>query len=213
MGVLIAAICLCVQGQNTPSTGAQIEAKGLPARAAPADYQAQAQAGTVTVAAEFKGHWVPTLEGTLSTEDYVVIETGLFGPPGARIKLSLDDFSLRINERKTPLPSQRYGLVVRSLKDPEWVPPEAASSKSKTKVGGGGGQSEDSGPPAEVKIPMAVQRAMAQRVQKASLAEGDSSLPQAGLIFFQYRGKTENLESIELIYSGPDGKATLKLQP
>jgi len=214
MGVLIAAICLCVAGQNTPSSAAPTEAKGLPPRAAPADYQAQAQAGTVTIAAEFKGHWVPTLEGTLSTQDYVAIEMGLFGPPGARIRLSLDDFALRLNGRKTPLPVQRYGLVVGSLKDPEWVPPEeAAASKSKTKIGGGGGRPEDSGPPAEVKIPIAVQRAMAQRVQRAALLEGDRSLPQAGLIFFQYRGKTENLESIELIYTGPDGKATLKLQP
>ncbi len=207
IAVLIAAIGLCVHGQNAP-----IEAKGLPPRAAPSDYPAQAQAGTLTIAAEFKGHWVPTLEGTLSTEDYVVIETGLFGSPGARIKLSLDDFALRINGKKTPLPSQPYGLGVRSLKDPEWAPPETAAPKSKTSVGGGG-QSEDSGPPEPVKIPIAVQRAMAQRVQKASLLQGDRGLPQAGLLFFQYRGKTENLDSIELIYTGPDGKATLKLQP
>jgi hypothetical protein len=206
-GVLIAAIGLFLQAQDAP-----VETKGLPARAAPSDYQAQAQAGSVTVAAEFKGHWVPTPEGTLSTEDYVVIETALFGPPGARVKLSLDDFALRIDGRKTPLLSKRYGLVVRSLKDPEWVPPEAASAKSKTKIGGGG-QGADSGPPAEVKIPIELQRAMALRVQKASLAEGDRSLPQAGLIFFPHRGKTENIESIELLYTGPDGSVTLKLQP
>ena len=54
---------------------------------------------------------------------------------------------------------------------------------------------------------------MAQRVQKAALPEGDRSLPQAGLIFFEYRGKTQNIRSIELTYSGPDGKATLTLQP
>jgi hypothetical protein len=213
-GVLIAAICLCVAGQETPSSTPPTEVKGLPPRAAPADYQVQAQAGTVTVAAEFKGHWVPTLEGTLSTQDYVVIEIGLFGPSGARIGLSLDDFALRLNGRKTTLPVQRYGLVVGSLKDPEWAPPgEAAASKSRAKLGGGGGGPEDSGPPAEVKIPIAMQRAMAQRVQRAALREGDRSLPQAGLIFFQYRGKTENLESVELIYTGPDGKATLKLLP
>jgi hypothetical protein len=58
-----------------------------------------------------------------------------------------------------------------------------------------------------------VQRAMAQRVQRASLPEGDRPLPKAGLIFFQYRGKTQNLQSLELIYDGPAGKATLKLQP
>jgi hypothetical protein len=215
IGILIAATCLCVQGQNTQSNDAQIEAKGLPPRATPADYQAQAQAGTVTVAAEFKGHSVPTLQGALSSEDYVVVETGLFGSPDARIKLSIDDFSLRINAKKTPLPAQPYGLVVASVKDPEWEPPEPAESKSKTSFGGGGKREQREGnePPPPVKIPIGVQRAMAQRVQKASLPEGDRTLPQAGLIFFQYRGKTKSIQSIELIYAGPAGKATLTLQP
>jgi hypothetical protein len=145
----------------------------------------------------------------------VVIETGLFGSPGARIKLSSDDFSLRINGKKTPLPSQPYGLVVGSLKDPEWEPPVPAASKSKTSVGGGGRgeQGEANAPPAPVQIPIGVQRAMAQRVQKVSLREGDRTLPQAGLLFFQYRGKTQSIHSIELIYAGPAGKATLTLHP
>jgi hypothetical protein len=186
----------------------------MPARATPADYQAHAQAGTVTIAAEFTGHSIPTLQGALSTEDYVVIETGLFGSPGARLRLSASDFSLRINGKKTPLPSQPYGLVVGSVKDPEWEPPIPATPKSKTSLGGGGkGEpGEANGPPAPVQIPIGEQRAMAQRVQKASLPEGDRTLPQAGLIFFQYRGKTQSIHSIELIYAGPAGKASLKLQ-
>ena len=215
-GVLIAALRLCAPGQNTQTKDAQInEARGTPPRAAPADYQAQAQAGAVTIAAEFKGHAVPTLQGTLSTEDYVVIETALFGAPDVRIKLSADDFTLRINGKKTPLPSQPYGSVVGSVKDPEWEPPVPAASKSKTSLGGGGRgeQGEANAPPAPVHIPIGVQRAMAQRVQKAALPEGDRTLPQAGLIFFQYRGKTQSIHSIELLYSGPAGKATLTLQP
>jgi hypothetical protein len=214
IGVLI-AISPCVQGQNSQSRDAQLEAKGMPPRATPADYQAQAQAGVVTIAAEFRGHSVPTLEATLSTEDYVAIEMGLFGSPGARIKLSPTDFSLRINGKKTLLPSQPYGLVVGTVKDPEWEPPVPAASKSKTSLSGGekGGQGEGNAPPAPVQIPIGVQRAMAQHVQKASLPEGDRALPQAGLIFFQYRGKTQSIRSIELVYSGPAGKAILKLQP
>jgi hypothetical protein len=54
---------------------------------------------------------------------------------------------------------------------------------------------------------------MAQHVQKAALAEGDRTLPQAGLIFFQYRGKRETIHSLELSYNGPAGQATLTLQP
>jgi hypothetical protein len=215
IGLLIAAICLCVQGQNTPGKDAQIEARGMPPRATPADYQAQAQAGTVTLAAEFKGHSLPTVQGTLSTEDFVVVETGLFGSAGAHIKISAEDFSLRINGKKTPVPSQPYGLVVGSVKDPEWEPPVPTASKSKTSVAGGGkgAQGDSNTPPAPVKVPIEVQRAMAKSVQRAVLPEGDRALPQAGLIFFSYRGKAQGIHSVELIYAGPAGQATLKPQP
>src|SRR5579864_4383585 len=212
-GVWIITLCLGVQGQNTPSKDAPInEEKGLPPRATPGDYEVHVQAGTVTVAAEFKGHFVPTPQGTYSTEDYVAVETGLFGPPGARIKLSIDDFSLRINGKKTSLSSQPYGLIFSSLKDPEWVPPDAPEAKSKTSIGGGGGGQNDP-PPPPPKMPIELRRAMEQKVQKSVLPEGDRALPQAGLIFFQYRGKTEHIRSLELTYTGPAGKATLMLQP
>jgi hypothetical protein len=211
--VLVAAFCLYAQGQNTENKDAQSnEAKGMPPRSAPGDYQAQAKAGTVTIAAEFMGHSVPRQEGTLSTEDYVVVETGLFGSPGDRLKMSIDDFSLRINGKKTPLSSQPYGLVVKSVKDPEWAPPVKAESKSKTSIGGGG-QGDSNSPPPVVHVPIELQRAMAQHVQKSSLPVGDRALPVAGLIFFQYRGKPQSIHSLELLYEGPAGKATLTLQP
>jgi hypothetical protein len=228
-GVWITALCLCAQGQNPPAQNPPAqstpgkdapagEAKGLPPRATPAEYQAQAQSGTVTLAAEFVGHAVPTPQGALTTEDYVVVEAGFFGPAGARIKLAADDFSLRINGKKTPLPSQPVGLVNGSLKDPEWEPSAESKSKSKTSMGsggggGGGGRGEAEAPPEPVKMPFPMRRAMEQRVQKAALPEGDRAVPVAGLIFFQYRGNTKGIRSIEMLYSGPAGKVTLKLQP
>ena len=214
VGVLSAAICLFEQGQDTPSKAAPIEAKGLPPRATPADYQAHTQAGAMTIAAEFKGHSVPTAQGPLSTEDFVVVEMGLFGAPDAHMKISADDFSLRINGKKAPLPTRPFGMVLSSVKDPEWVPPDPPKSKSKTSLGGGGGGGQgDDPPPAPAKIPIEVQRAMAQRVQKATLPEGDRALPVAGLIYFQYRGAAKGIRSVELVYDGPAGKTTLALQP
>jgi hypothetical protein len=211
--VLILSIAFCLPGQSTPSKDTQTETKGMPPRATPADYQAHAQAGTTTIAAEFTGHSLPTLEGPLSSEDYVAVETALFGPPGAQIRISAADFSLRVNGKKT-VPSQPLELVAPSIRDPEWVPPEAAEKKSKSSMAGTGGQRDEDRnlPPAPVKIPIAMQRAMAQRVQRAALPEGDRALPQAGLIFFPYRSKEKNIQSVELLYDGPAGKATLKLQ-
>src|ERR1017187_8708558 len=117
--ISITALCLYAQGQTAPATApAQaapvIESKGMPPRVSPAEYQAHAQAGTVTIAAEFTGHAVGTPQGTLTTEDYLVVEVGFFGPPEARAKLAIDDFSLRINTKKSPLPGQPYGVVLSS---------------------------------------------------------------------------------------------------
>src|SRR5271155_1161961 len=99
LGVWIAAIglfpvCLRAQAPTSPTPPVN-DAKGLPPRAAPGDYQAQAKAGEITIAAEFAGHAVPTPDAVYNSEDYVVVEAALFGPPEARLKLAASDFTLR----------------------------------------------------------------------------------------------------------------------
>ena len=215
------ALCLCAQEQQPPAKESPTreaptnEVKGLPPRLAPTDYQALAHVGAVIIAADFVEHGIPTPQGAFSTEDYVVVETGLYGPPEARLKISTNDFSLRINGKKVPLPSQPFGLVLSSAKDPSWEPPEAPSSKSKTGIstGGGGDQGGSNTPPPPVHMPMPLQHAMNLKIQKAALPEGDRALPQAGLLFFSYHGQGKGIYSVELIYNGSAGKATLSLHP
>ncbi len=186
----------------------------MPPRATPGDYPCQARIGRIAIGAEFMGHAVPKPEGPLSTDDYVVVETGFFGPSGAHINLSRGDFSLRVNRKKKPFPSEPYELVDSSLKDPAWAPPSPPESKSKSKSSfGTGGQGDNNQPPPVIHVPIELQRAMAQYVEKASLPQGDRPLPKAGLIFFQYHGSARSIHSLELIYSGSLGKATLELQP
>jgi hypothetical protein len=217
-GVLVAAASLSLYGQapttaEPPKVAAQpSRAEGIPARSSPSDYQAQAKAGEINIAADFAGHSVPTPEATLSTEDFVVVEAAFFGPAGSKLTLSVDDFSLRVSGKKKPLTSQPSEVVFKSLKDPEWAPPEPKEKKSKTSFGGGGDTDSSSAqlPP---KVPIELRRTMSQRVEKASLPQGDRPLPQAGLIFFEFRGKTAGIRSMELIYKGPAGEATLTLTP
>jgi hypothetical protein len=63
--------------------------------------------------------------------------------------------------------------------------------------------------PPVIHIPIAITRAWEQRVQRSSLPEGERPLPQAGLIFFEHKGRT-NL--IDLIHNGAAGKAAIPLQ-
>lgn len=211
--VLMAGEAVRAQEPPAPDSAAKeasaSESKGMPPRATPGDYQAHTQSGALTLAAEFVGHSVPTPEATYSTEDFVIVETGLFGP--ARLKLSIGDFSLRINGKKLALTSQPYGLSFTSLKDPEWEPP-SKSKESKPTLDAGGGKPDDTFKPV-IRMPIELKRTMQQRVQRASMPEGDRPLPAAGLLFFEYRGKPEGIRSLELIYNGPGGNATLALQP
>ncbi len=207
---LVAALCPVAQCQTTAPVLVS-ETKGMPPRAAPTDYQVQAKVGALTLAADFDGHAVPTLEAAYSSEEYVVVELAFFGEPNARLKLSIEDFTLKINDRKAPYPSQAFGYVARSLKDPEWQPPEEdKEKKSKTSLNGSGGNDSSAPPP---KMPMELRRVMELRVHQSVLPEGDRALPVAGLIFFQYRGKAQNIKSMELLYSGPAGTVSLPLHP
>jgi hypothetical protein len=206
--VFIAAGCLAQTPE--PADASARATRGMAARATPSDYQAHATAGKVTVGAEFFQHTVPSPQGQLTTEDFVVVEAALYGP---QTKISFEDFSLRINGKKNPQRSEPYELVFKSLKDPEWEPPVPVEAKgSKTAITSGGGKAAGDLPPV-VHVPIKTQREWEARATKAAFPEGDRVLPQAGLLFFQYRGKASGIHSLELIYTGPEGKATLNLQP
>jgi hypothetical protein len=221
--MLAAAVCVSAQEPaKEPAPSAPERAKesgaavGVPPRLAPTDYPAQAKAGTMTIAAEFSRHAVPTPNATYSTEDFVVVEVALYGPADAHAQLSLDNFSLRISGKKGAIPTQPVGLVLTSLKDPEWVPPDPPAKKgggTSLIGGGGGGGGQDNVPPIPPKMPFELVRAMNLATQRAELPQGDRPLPLAGLLFFSYHGNLKSISSVDLDYNGPAGKATLSLRP
>jgi len=211
----VVALCLCAQEQQPASPPFNPnDVPRMPPRGGPNDYQAHARVGAVTIGAEFMRHAVPTPQGEFSTEDYVVVETGLFGAAGQRARLSVEDFSLRINGKKA-LPSLPFGMVLSNLKDPNWLPPEPPKPKASSLSTGNEGAGSNPGdpPPPPPKMPLPLVHAMQVKVEKAALPEGDRGLPEAGLLFFAYHGVSDKIKSVELIYSGPAGKATLTLQP
>jgi hypothetical protein len=206
-------LCLCAQDQKPANPPVNIaDVPRMAPRGGPNDYQAHARAGAVTIGAEFMRHAVPTPQGEFSAEDYVVVEAGLFGASGDKARLSVGDFSLRINGKKA-LPSVPFGVVLSDLKDPNWQPPEPAKPKSGGLSTGGDGTNPGDPPPSPPKMPMPLVHVMQVKVEKAALPEGDRTLPEAGLLFFAYHGQSDKIKSVELMYSGPAGKATLTLQP
>ena len=210
-----ALLCQPLFGQEAkPATDPKSrEMNGIPPRTAPTEYQTQTKAGAITIAADFDGHSVPTPESVFSTEDFIMCEVAFYGAPGARLAMSFQDFSLRINGSKKLVPAIGDQFAFKSMKDPEWVPPaQAEKSKTGINTGGGGGGANDP-PPVTPKMPIDVERRMEQKVLKAALPEGERALPASGIIFFQYGGRVKGIHSLELVYTGPAGKATLPLQP
>ena len=217
--VLVLLLSHASFGQSAPSEfGAETPiphvSKGIPPRATPGDYLSHVQAGKVSIAAEFDRHDVPTPESTLTTSNYVVVEVAVFGAPGAHATLAASDFSLQINGKK-PIPAEQFTVVYPNLRDPAYMAPELEEAKKNKSSGlnaGAGLNNSDSGTPV-VHIPPEMARAMALQVQNAALPEGDRALPVDGLLFFKHGGQDKGVHSVQLLYEGSAGKATLTLQP
>ena len=219
-GVCLAAV-LCLFSQENPTAPVKEKeaAQGLPPHVTPLEYGSKAKiagAGGYVMGADFHGHAVPTTLSALNSDDYVSVEVGLYGPVGAKLQIAISDFTLHVGKKH--LQSVPYGMLLTNIKDPDYDAPDAIEARKAKKEGGGGtsigsgGNQAPSTPPI-IHIPLEKQRAMAQQVQRASIPLGERVLPVAGLIFFPYRGKTQNIDSIELIYNGPAGKVTLDLRP
>lgn len=196
---------------KTPPT---IEAPAVPVRSSTSDYQGHASAGAITIAAEFTGHNVVTPLASFTDEDYVAVEVAVFGAPGAHLRLSHEDFSLRINGKRA-IPSQIYLAMYKTLKDPSYVnPAEEEDKKQNTDQGGAVvGQASSDRNPHWHPVPFEVEHAMEVRIEKSSLPEGDRVLPAAGLVYFPYNGREKGISTVDLQYDGPAGRALVPLHP
>lgn len=203
-----------------------VAAQGTEPKTAASDYPVHVQLESVTLAAEYLVHSLPTPKGTLVTNDYLVVEAAFFGPMYSRLKMSPDNFSLRINGKGEPLTTEPAGMVAQSIKFPGVRPHlETTGSVSagdgtvsvgprppQSRFPGDGNERLPANQPATISE-VNQENAVEYRVQAASLPEGEHSLPRSGLLYFFYRGKTKNIHSVELLYNGPMGKASLKLLP
>jgi hypothetical protein len=202
-----------------------VAAQGTPPKTAPSDYPVHVQLESVILAAEYLVHSLPTTKGTLVANDYLVVEAAFFGPLYSRLKMSPDNFLLRINGRGE-LSAELPGMVAQSIKFPG-ARPHLETSGS---VSAGDGTVTVGPRPPQSRFPgdgndrlpanqpptineVNQENSVEYRVQAASLPEGEHSLPRSGLLYFSYRGKTKNIRSVELFYNGPMGKASLKLLP
>ena len=201
------------------------QAQGTGTKAKPTDYPAHVQLDTVTLAAEYLVHTIPDPKGNLITRDYLVVEVAFFGPLYSRLKMSPDQFAVRINGKGSPLTAELPGMVAQSIKYPDTFARGSLNASATAGVGDGtvtvGPRAPQSRFPGDGNDRTAgvgptvtevnEENKIEYRVQAASLPEGEKTLPCSGTIYFYYRGKIKNIHSLDLFYNGTMGKATLKL--
>jgi len=207
-------------------------AQVLKPREKPADYAVRANLQhDFVLAADYLVHSVPSGTGNASdgmvANDYLVIEIGVFGKPYSKIDLLEGRFELKLNG-KTTLTPDSPGTVAASIKFDDWNP------RKTVELGGGYGNTtvvygpsprsprfpgdpaeqkppapaDDPGKPKSYDVPVSID----ERIARVSLAPHELPTPAVGLLFFPYKGKTKSIKSLELIYEGPAGKASLKLE-
>jgi hypothetical protein len=203
-----------------------LHAQGTSPKSKATDYPVHVQLDSVTLAAEYLIHSLPTPQGNLIASDYLIVEVAFYGPSFSRLKMSPDNFTLRINGKAT-LTTEAPGMVSGSIKNPSSRPHlEGGGSigmgDGTISVGprpppsqfpGDGNDRTPAGQPTTTVKSVEEDTNIDHRVQNVSLPEGEHSLPRSGLLYFYYRGKIKSIRSLELLYAGAMGKASLKLLP
>jgi hypothetical protein len=173
----------------------------------------------MTLTADYLVRSIPAQDGTLSASDYLVIDAALIGPKNL-LSVSIAQFKIRINGKMT-IQTEAPGMVISSMTHPAYstrpgiqggVGPVVIDSRQNGPSFPGAPVPRLPTPPTG--SPQSEQRSVVsvdERVQRAAMPEGELVPPVRGLLFFPYRGKTKSIKSVELLYEGSAGKASLKV--
>ena len=211
-------------------------AEGTNPKDKPEEYRASAKLEGRTIAADYltrtffgdvqgkgQGFW---------TQDYLVVEVSVYSPSRDPQTIHAGSFTLRLNGKKQTLLPQSSNFVAASLRYPDW------RMRPTLQAGGGIGDAgvRVGGPPvtgrfpgdprpSQRRLPNPPQAPQAgspveqeplktadQAALERALPEGERVPPVSGYLYFPYTGKVKKIKTLELLYQGPGGSATLKLK-
>ncbi|MDX2152506.1 MAG: hypothetical protein SFV54_17330 [Bryobacteraceae bacterium] len=143
------------------------------------------------------------------------------------IEVKMSQFRLRLNGKEV-LPAQPASFVAAAIKYEDWerrpgfegnagplifgrrTPEPRFPGDRRPAEGRGPAPPRAPGTDAQADSEQAPLTADVAAVEGA-LPEGPREKPGRGYLYFNYRGKTKKLKSVELLYDGPAGTAVLKL--
>jgi hypothetical protein len=182
-----------------------------------ADYPVSTTAGPVEIGAEYLIHAIPSQRGYYFAKHFLVVDVGVFPKTGAPLKVSANQFALRLNGAQLPLLAESPGAVAASLKYPDWGMPSGLSA-----AGGVGPVviSSDPSPvgrfPGDPNAPAPAENdenGPDYQLSLIALPDAVSERPVRGCVFFQADIKAKKIKSLLFEWTGPAGEhATLKLR-
>jgi hypothetical protein len=212
--------------------GLVLPAQDSPPRSKASDYPAHVQLPRFELGAEYLVHNIPAEKGEYWAKEYLVVELAVFPSTREGVRISANQFVLRINGKKTVLLSDSPGTVAAALKYPDWE----ARPNLTASAGIGDAGVVLGAPPATARFP-GDNRGVATRpipkdpgdqdtyglrqdtgppieqaIAVAALPEGQVDRPVKGCLFFRFSGKIKSIRSLDLIYDPGDGaKAAIPL--
>lgn len=184
-------------------------------------YPAHGAVQGLEIGADYLVHSIPTEQSYLFAKDYLVVEVALFPSKGESIRISSEQFKLRINQGKPVLFPDSSGTVAASLKYPDWEQhPTVTAQAGPVIVGSPTSPGRFPGDPTRgVPLPRPAgdppdpsgvdkepPKTVDEALARAALPEGLIEKPVRGCLYFRFRGKTKSIQSIELVYDSGDGK-------
>lgn len=206
-------------------------AEGPAPRNSASEYPVHATLASASIGAEYLVRSIPSRGRVFFSPDYLVLEVGVYPATGQTIKIVLEHFALRMNGKKETIAPQSPGFIAAGFKYPDWerrrgLETSAGVGDSTVILGRPQPRSRFPGDPtpSQTRLPPvpraperepAVEREEPARAEnvvvEAALAEVETPSPRAGYLYFPFKGKTKSIRSLELIYRGPAGTATMKL--
>jgi hypothetical protein len=199
---------------------------GTVPKASELDYPVRAKLEKLSIGAEYLVHSFSSGREMFIAKDYLVVEVALFPAKGEKNLVIAAHFSLRVNGRKQALLPQAPEFVANSLKYPDrqsgphavaGLGPLVLGQPRTTERFPGDPNARTGAPPpqsptdnptgADQQPPVTADELALQ----TALPEGEHRGPASGFLYFPYRGKVAHIRSLELVFTGPGGSATLPL--
>jgi len=187
-------------------------------RAKASDYPVHVAVSNLEIGAEYLLHSIPSDQGFIIAQDFLVIEVAIF-PHGGAATIAPGQFTMRINGKKLLTPASP-GMVAASIKYPDWETRPTAT----VQAGAGDGSvifgtpssvprfpgdrrtgpTIPSGPDAESSngIDQTPRKPLDQVVAEAALPDVRTDRTVKGCIYFQFAGKTKSIKKLELLFDG-----------